>query len=194
MAREKDGVNALTFLLPPVFGVLIWGGVYAAVRGLWNVGHDSCGSREHPGCAPGTGFGVISLFIVGIAVLAYFLYATSASSRGGLFHLLALPAGVLVAWVRVTVTGVAHYHGDANVAFLMVCLAVAAYVFGYLFLVKVVIGARGARFASLRRFRSRYRAFDPPRNSVELRIYFGILVVDVLSVPFGVWLFSQPFS
>jgi hypothetical protein len=194
ISQEKGGTNLLTFLLSPFLGVLIWGGVYAAVRGIWNVGYDSCGNRENPGCDAGTGFAVLSIFIVGIAVLAYLAYSSSASSRGALIHLFALPAGALVAWVRVTVTGVANYHGDVNVIFLIVCLTGAAYVFGYLFLMKVVVGGPGERFRSLRRFRSRYRAYDLPQTPAEFRIYFGVLAVDLLSVPVGIWLFSHPFS
>ncbi|MGC0375467.1 hypothetical protein RKD28_002983 [Streptomyces sp. SAI-229] len=192
--RNSGGVNVLTFALPPVFGIPIWGGVYAVTRGLWNIGYGNCGVRGYPECPAGTGFGILSIFIVGIAVIAYFLCSVNASSRGGLIHLLALPIGALAAWARVTVTGVAHYQGDVNVIFMMACLTDTAYLFGYLFLMKVIIDAPGKRFASLRRFRSRGREYELPRNPAEFRIFFGVLLVDLPSIPAGLWLFSQPFS
>ncbi len=192
--QNSGDVNVLTFALPPIFGILIWGGVYAVTRGLWNVGYGNCGEIGYPRCPAGTGFGILSIFIAGIAAIAYLLYSVNASSRGALVHLLALPVGALSAWLRVTVTGIANYHGDVNIIFLMVCLTGTAYLFGYLFLVKIVIGAPGERFAPLRRFRSRDGKYEMPQNPAEFRIFFGVLLVDLLSIPAGLWLFSQPFS
>ncbi|GAA2401769.1 hypothetical protein [Streptomyces coeruleofuscus] len=193
--KQKAGsVNVLTFTLPPLFGILIWGGVYAAARGVWNAGYGNCGVRGYPECPTGTGFGVLSIFLVGFAVIAYLASSVSASSRGGLIHLLAVPVGALVVWLRVTVTGIANYHGDVNVIFLMVCLTITAYLFGYLFLSKVVVGDRATRCASLRRFRTENKKYEPPRNPAEFRIFFTVLLVDLLSIAAGIWLFSYPFS
>lgn len=163
-------------------------------RGVWDIGYGNCGGRGLPECPTGTGFSVLSIFVMGISTLVYLLFKVSPSGRGPMTHLLAFPVISIVVWIRVVYTGVRHFHGDVNIVFFMVISTLAAFVFGYFLFFKGIVGGPERRFELLRAFRFEDRRGVRPLTASERRVFGVIVLLDLLSVPAGVVAFGLPFS